>query len=131
MSGLTPPPPIKDGAKPATTPGCGGCLLLLGIPIVLLVIVVAGISIFGGGESGSSNEQSGLARIYCERAVEERLVSPASAQFTHDSTTGANPYEVRGTVDSDNSFGATLRTGYGCTVTFTGDSYTVTVDYLL
>lgn len=130
MSGLATPPPIKGAEKPTDKTGCGGCLLFLAIPIGLIAVLVFIGSIFSG-ESDPADEQRGLARIYCERAVEQRLLSPSTARFSHDRTVGSNPFEVRGQVDSQNGFGATVRTGYGCTVTFTGDRYSVTVDYLL
>lgn len=130
MSGLTTPPPINDAGKPAQKSGCGGCLLILAIPVGLIALLVFVVSIFSG-DPDPADEQAGLARIYCERAVEQRLTSPSTARFNHDRTVGSNPFEVRGQVDSQNGFGATVRTGYGCTVTFTGDRYSVTIDYLL
>ena len=62
----------------------------------------------------------------CKAAIEERLKSPASAQYPvleakQDilaKTDGGILYEVRGKVDSANSFGALLRNDFGCAVDF-------------
>jgi hypothetical protein len=47
-----------------------------------------------------------------------------------DDVSGSGPYTVTGTVDSENSFGAMLRSNFQCTVTVTDDKTLTSVDYL-
>ncbi len=59
-----------------------------------------------------------LAERFCERQVEAQLKSPATADFSN-TTAQVNSdgnYNVAGQVDSENSFGAMLRTGFKCVV---------------
>jgi hypothetical protein len=66
----------------------------------------------------------------CKDFVKRRLKSPSSATFRnyfqHDGEVvvtgvGDGPYVVRSSVDSENSFGAKLRSDFVCTVTYAGD----------
>lgn len=79
---------------------------------VALAAAVAGCgdSDDGGGEYG--------ARDVCQQFVEDRLKSPGSADFSdEDATENSNgSWTVTGVVDSDNSFGASIRNSYECTV---------------
>lgn len=57
----------------------------------------------------------------CESAVRDQLKSPATAQFTITDNGVAGPDEnvrgtVTGTVDSQNGFGALLRSSWTCTI---------------
>lgn len=73
------------------------------------------------------------AEIACEDAVRERLKSPSTADFpdTNYRQESSGVFDVRGTVDSQNGFGATVRSIFGCTVTpINADRYTITVDEL-
>lgn len=62
----------------------------------------------------------------CKQLIEERLISPASAQFTDveaeknllASLDGGVFYEVAGQVDAANSYGALLRKDFSCVVDF-------------
>ena len=68
-----------------------------------------------------------LALSHCQDAVRERLKSPASARFAGygDKTVnviGDNPWIVGGVVDSQNSFGALLRSRYQCIIKREGSS---------
>jgi hypothetical protein len=67
------------------------------------------------------------AKVECEKFILQRLKAPAGANFSPTSeliVTGAGngPWTVFGYVDSQNSFGAMLRSRYTCTVVFNGDS---------
>lgn len=65
----------------------------------------------------------------CKRFVRERLKAPSTAtwrnplgdQVTYTGSTGG-PVTVSASVDSENSFGAKLRSTYVCTVRPVGDS---------
>lgn len=74
------------------------------------------------------------AEIACEDAVRERLKSPSTADFpdTNYRHEPGGVFDVRGTVDSQNGFGATVRSIFGCTVTpINADQARVTVDELV
>lgn len=87
---------------------------------------------------GSGEPADGIeATIMCEKFVKQRLKSPGSADFSGASDTtvttisGSAPwkYRVAGHVDSDNSFGASVRNTYDCTAS-TPDGDTWTLDNL-
>ena len=66
----------------------------------------------------------------CQEFTEERLVSPASAKWPWDnrpytSHLGAGRFRVQTHVDSQNAFGAMLRTPVGCVVQKKGTSWTL------
>jgi len=57
----------------------------------------------------------------CHNRVLGQLKAPATADFGGDSVTGGEPtYTDTGYVDSENSFGAKIRTEYVCTARHTG-----------
>lgn len=63
------------------------------------------------------------AGVMCEEFIEERLVSPGSAEFQsageYTVTGTGNDYVVSGYVDSDNAFGASLRSDWTCEISYT------------
>lgn len=69
---------------------------------------------------GSSDDQ---AREACREYVRDRLVAPATAQFSDERVIGSNPTMVAGKVDSQNKFGALLRATYTCRVQYDGDRW--------
>ncbi|MFD5425222.1 hypothetical protein [Streptomyces sp. NPDC127084] len=94
------------------------------------------ISLTACGGDGSPDGHS--AAIMCEDFVKDRLKSPGTAEFpgvmdsdyaktTVQSGTKPWKYEVTGVVDSQNGFGATVRSNYVCTVS-TKDNETWTLD---
>lgn len=73
-------------------------------------------------------DNKSMAYVMCENWVKDRLKSPSTAEFPSvfsgkldnvykDGTT----YSVTSYVDSENSFGATLRTGFTCETTQTSE----------
>lgn len=67
----------------------------------------------------------------CQGWAKERLKAPATAEFPDGATASEGPpdtWAVRGEVDSENSFGALIRSGYRCTVVYHHDSKTVTTN---
>jgi len=62
----------------------------------------------------------------CQRVAKQRLVSPATAEFhpVAHATEYSGAWRYSFTVDSQNAFGATLTTRWGCTVQ--NDTVTVT-----
>lgn len=76
-----------------------------------------------------SDDQSTMAEIMCEEFIEKRLKAPATADYTDPETSkdGAT-YTVAGAVDSENGFGAKIRTRYVCVVRSDGDDMWTLVD---
>jgi len=67
------------------------------------------------------------AMVACRNAVKAQLKSPSSAQFSGETVEAAGSiWKVRGSVDADNSFGASLRYTYQCNV----DGSSAVVTYL-
>lgn len=72
------------------------------------------------------------AGVMCEQFIEERLVSPGSAEFQpageYVVSGSGSEYVVSGHVDSDNAFGASLRSDFVCTIRDNGDDSWTLVD---
>ena len=88
-----------------------------------LGLVIAGLLLVGCGQSATGLRVG--AYHACERAVGTTLRAPSTADYSGAtgsdiSNTGDN-YVVRGYVDSENGFGATIRTDFDCTVRHTSD----------
>ena len=72
-----------------------------------------------------SNARAITATI-CQIQMESRLRSPGTADFpfghaSNVEAVGDNRYRLRSYVDSQNAFGATVRTNFDCVVTGTGN----------
>ena len=70
------------------------------------------------------------AFVIAEKAVKEKLKSPSTAQFctTTEATIGrnGNTWTVKGWVDAQNGYGATVRANFVVTFTFASkDTYSV------
>jgi hypothetical protein len=71
-----------------------------------------------------TSDQSGMAELMCEDFVTDRLKAPSTADFPGaDSVVPAGPdmWTVSASVDSENGFGAMIRTDYLCTVQDSGN----------
>lgn len=99
----------------------------VGVPALLFGGCIAALTM---SSSGDDEPSDGMARVMCEGFVEDRLKSPSSADFQRPTTTeiGANTWRVVGSVDAENSFGATLRVDYECTVRGNSDGEWTLVD---
>lgn len=76
--------------------------------IVLSAIVIIGLLVLIGSNTSSKPSK----RQHCKDMITNMLKSPASADFS--SVYEDNLGSIKGSVDSDNSFGATLRTEFIC-----------------
>ena len=76
-----------------------------------------------------ADDESTSAEVMCEEFIEKRLKAPATADYTDPTTSkdGAT-YTVAGAVDSENGFGAKIRTRYVCVVRSDGDDMWTLVD---
>lgn len=126
LGGPTTPPSKMSGGEKSTL----GCLAIILAPIALIVIALI-IGAIWAGFNGSSNDPNKYEAIrYCEDQIREQLKAPSTAKFDSDSIDSTSPFTVSGSVDAENSFGATIRSDFQCTVTISGDSFRAVVDYL-
>lgn len=104
-------PAEKDAPSFAKT------LLWLALLVVGLPAACTGALMLSGGDDWEPTENE--ARSVCEGWVEDRLKSPATADFSGVSTRAVGgQYEVAGQVDAENGFGATVRTAWTCAVRY-------------
>lgn len=107
--------------------GCTTWLIIAAILIAFFYIIGSG----GDNDSSSKPTPSSkfLAYRYAENFVSEKLKSPSTAEFPgisekdkHITSLGGDTYKIESWVDSQNSFGATIRTNFSCTITFEGNN---------
>ena len=102
----------------------------IGLSILAIFFMMA---VLGGKAKNTAQLDEWSAQVACEDAVKTLLKAPATAEFDNwqRQKNADGTYKVTGTVDSQNSFGAMLRSQFGCTVRDKGDGRTGTmVDYL-
>lgn len=89
------------------------------------VVALFGLSACAGGTT--ADEAAGLgdadgAQYACEQFVEDRLKAPSTAEFSDQSESNdGDVWTATGSVDSENSFGANLRSDYKCVVRYLAD----------
>lgn len=107
--------------------GCLGCLALIAVPVIAFAIYSA-----TRDKSGDADELREVqAQRACEDQVREQLKSPSSASFSNITATGSGAsWDVYGSVDAENAFGATIRSDFSCDVRFTGNTVGVIVSGL-
>ncbi|QPZ39683.1 hypothetical protein [Paramicrobacterium chengjingii] len=99
---------------------------------------ILGIVVIGGGVAlsvATANNNADKDRYgntaeainYCEDKVRGELKAPSTAEFD-SSATGSGTYTVTGTVDSQNSFGAMMRSDFQCTVIIDGETQRTSLD---
>lgn len=86
---------------------------------VVFVVAVLGIAAYSAqGDDGGERE----AVSQCEAFADKRLKAPATADYDLAATQRGDGWEVVGTVDSENGFGAKVRSEVRCEVRFEGDT---------
>lgn len=95
-----------------------------------LGILLAGLTLTACSTAGDSDtggprpdkEDGTMAEVMCEEFVKDQLKAPATAEFSHQQhrETGEQRWDVTGTVDSENSFGALIRGSYRCDIRYLG-----------
>lgn len=103
--------------------------VLIGIGAVISICVIAFCVIWFLGSAlfpSTPKDHKTMAYIQCQLHVEDMLKSPASAKFPSSLDTnihdmGNNTFEIRSYVDSQNSFGAMIRTNFFCKIQYTGN----------
>ena len=110
------PPTNENGTDPKTAAtALKITAFLVFTPLVLLVIAwIVGTLLQDG-------DNSDMARVQCEQAVERQLKAPASARHSHTPSvveTGDEEWRVTSFTDAQNSFGAMIRKEWTCNVTY-------------
>jgi len=126
VSGATSPPSKMSGDEKSNL----GCLAFFLAPVALIIILLVGGGIWSAFNPSSTAPNKYEAIRYCEDQVRDQLKAPSTAEFDSDSSSTSSPFVITGSVDSENSFGATLRSDFQCTVTISGDSFRAVVDRL-
>jgi hypothetical protein len=128
-NGLSNLPYVKteksDGISGARK-GFVGCLLIIVVASVGIAFAIKGMA----SDSGPSNNGQYEAIAQCEARVENLLKSPGTADFETNASGSGSSWTITGSVDSENGFGALVRSDFQCTVSLQGEGATTTVDYL-
>jgi hypothetical protein len=100
---------------------------IIGIVILLAIVGYCTIGQSSGQKKSFTPSESD-AVIATHEFVKQHLVSPAIADFPfaldgegHATKMDDSPFRVHSFVDSQNAFGATMRTNYSCKVVFHPD----------
>lgn len=103
----------------------------LWILVLVGVFIIWALGQSGGGSSNpasppADNAEAVGAWVVCQQFVEDRLTSPSTADYPaaySDYTTqlSTKQFKVDAYVDSQNGFGAMVRTDFVCTVTYQGN----------
>ena len=94
------------------------------VALRMFAVIGSLYAIITGGASPPGDAATDTdARFMCRQFVEDRLKAPATADFCNETVTAldGDRFRVAGSVDSENSFGATLRTEYSCALRYDGD----------
>ncbi len=93
--------------------------------------LAVGLAVSGGLGDTSNGSGEVEAIRQCEGFAGKRLKSPASAEYDLAAAKDAGQWVVTGTVDSQNGFGAMIRSNVECRITLSDDLATlesITVD---
>lgn len=123
---MTTPEPAEP-AEPATAPKAGRTGTIIAAAIVVLCL---GIGVAAGvkNSSGPDAPDQYDAKVMCRTFVERQLKSPSTAEYSDETAanTGTRTWTVTGNVDSQNSFGAQVRSVFRCEMTVSEDYETWT-----
>lgn len=104
-----------------------------GVVVLAVLLVIAGIW-FASCSTPKPYDANNSAEVIaqCEAQITEHLKSPSTAKFhSTSSSTGETTWTVNGTVDSQNGFGAMVRSTYECSVTVdSAESITTKIESL-
>ena len=105
------------------------------IAFVLFRVFVPGCQNHSNDYMNDPSSRSIRAYIESNDFVEQKLKSPSTAIFPSYQSSfvtdlGGGRYQVAAYVDAQNGFGATLRTNYICTMSVSGDTWTLEDIYL-
>lgn len=96
-------------------------LAIVALVIIVGMIILWLVNIFS--DDGKPSVGSGDAVIACQSLVKDELKSPGSAKFSGATATGSgSSWTSQGEVDSQNGFGAMIRTSYSCVLSYDDSS---------
>lgn len=103
-----------------------GCLVIFGIGLLMVFGVQSCIS--NANKNNGFKNDADTARAYCRTLVEEQLKAPSTADypFAGSAQRSGDDWTVSGSVDSQNSFGAKVRSSYTCQLHWAGSSFSGT-----
>jgi hypothetical protein len=119
--------------KKISSPNPGKTELIMLLVFFGLIFLVFKCSCSQTDEEKATNTEQTLkilALSASQKCVEQQLKSPSTAEFPYGEIEGVsqlsgNTYIINSYVDSQNGFGAMIRTNYRCQVTLTSkDDYT-------
>jgi hypothetical protein len=104
-----------------------GCVSIIVVVVFVFIVFKCSCSNDSPEElkAQKESERELTAKVLARQFVEEKLVSPGSAEFGYDSKTtklNDSTYSIINYVDSQNAFGAKLRTNFKCDVVLRTDS---------
>jgi hypothetical protein len=105
----------------------GGCIPALIWIIVILIVFVFLIGVFTPSEVEKFTPTNDTAYHYAESKIKDMLKAPSTADFpSYSERVGhvqrlGNEFTINSWVDSENSFGAKIRTKFSCKVIYEGD----------
>lgn len=115
--------PEEAAAKKASKRRTNIWAAAIGISAVLACGIYATVS---HSSSNPATNRGTNAVAQCETAVKNQLKAPATAKFSGEDYIDEDPtWLVTGSVDAQNGFGALLRSAFNCTLTRSGESFTV------
>lgn len=122
------PAPNSAGSKPAATvvekPKATPKQTAIGCGVFLVLsLVIGGIMsscVANAGKVDPATLGDGAhAKVACRGMVQDKLKAPSTANFSGEGASGSgNSWTVTGSVDSQNSFGAQIRSSYTCSLTY-------------
>lgn len=106
----------------------GGCLTII---VLLGIFIAIGFAFSSCADTTPRPDRFNYkAEAACERAVVDKLISPATADIYSRAEGTESDWTIAGYVDSENVNGALIRSDFQCTVHITDDSQDVVVDFL-
>jgi len=97
----------------------------IAIFIVLIVVAIIGLSVCSSGACDTGiTDTEGHAIVAAKNAVRDQLKAPSTAKFSSvwASKNNDGTWVVKGYVDAQNSFGATIRSSFKVMLKYNGSS---------
>jgi len=92
--------------------------VLVAIAVLIVLYMAAG---YLTGDDGPDGDE---AKAACRVLVEDRLVAPATADFSGLSAAGGGDrWTVKGSVDAENRLGTPIRMNFTCVVEYSGGDW--------
>ena len=120
--------PKQPSKKKSSGSGYGTWIVVIGVIIFILYLIGSSSDDNSSSSSSTGSTNKFLAYNYAEVFVKKKLKSPGTAEFPgtfekadHITELGYKKYKIVSWVDSQNSFGATIRTKFSCIIKFDGN----------